>query len=331
MIGNSKRKIFIVFYLLSMTIGCDHPESEKVFRETIWLDNNLDDGLLSYCKIERGDEIRYIWHNTTYMAWPDGRSIAISIPIDNGAKLKLDGRCSVFNADKHIPSIKNYKKSFPPKRVFFSIEDLSVYYNTKKLCELPFADNTLYIFGKDLKLHDSGFSAEWALGPGRALGTLSIDVPTKYDPVTEAPIAWTKREISWKEIKNYPDKRISASSWDYEEDSRYAQQRGKFSQMVEKLAFGEDTVYLDPWGKLEKRPDNTWEVNYPRKTDAEQRSRWRLRGVYALRNGRPEDWKSAYPKDDHNWSPEDLGLEKNKPEAVHPLLQQENEGNSQEN
>lgn len=283
---------FLYICLPVIAIGCNKPVEQKKesTKTNIWVDGTQ--GKWN----SNGPNIVLI-----HVSWPNGESLAICVPYEQD-----------ITAWENSALTKAKK---PPQRVFISICDGAIYQNDKKISDFPKPDNRCYILGSDYQLHDSGRSAEWALGPQYGADIpkqnliVSESMPLVMKPLRDlnGKIVMDNGEVnmydgvpgyySKEELEN-PENKVelyNRFSFSYTSNSKYYKQRIEFFKKASELAFKDGTIYCPPWFKPIYK-EGSWIIDKRFSVDDLPKEKWIISS-----DARPKNWSSSYPKEDHNW------------------------------
>lgn len=252
---------------LLMSVGlCGCGGGDVPAKTTVWSDVD--------CEACGGaDEVRY---ERIYMAWPDGGSLAFIIPVKQPT---IEANRAVYEDWMRWP-------------VQVAVEEGAVYHDGVKLVDFPAADNRYYILGKDLKLHDSGQSAEWLMLPmdrvGAAHGVV-VDVQSGGNAKTWSISYRPQNGAVRGGVVETPD----GGFLDIPFGSPLSDERQSFFALVTSLAFDGDLVY----GAAENSGGSNGRIRKSGGDNVHPGGRPGKWQVLPLAN-RPSTWKPAYPRDD---------------------------------
>ncbi len=215
----------------------------------------------------RREEPTWEWC-ATYCAWEDGRSLAIVVPM----------RSLITAPSQSTEPGKRWQK------IFVSVEHGAILHNDRVLCKFPDADNTCYILGSDLKLHDSGRSAEWFAW---LLMNRKWTHKTPWGATLEA--IQTVDENGDSIVTNSPLRVTTIAS-----PAEARKQEHEFWESVCSLVLPEDFIWCQPGANLEF-DGSAWELRAATNVDVGCEARWS-----AILSEPPPGWKSRFPRDEYS-------------------------------
>lgn len=261
------RPFRLVLFVLIASLPTEGCQPSSVNRKIVWVDKSGG---------ERSEPEPMLW-GQVYLSWPDGGSVAIVVPLSLGTENRsgpLDSRRL-------------------PERIVISAEEGAVYHNDEQLCVFPVPNNRCYILGNDLKLHDSGQSAEWLMGPPPEAGVYlentilpNMRVGPFPDSGSVSPVE-TSRESAGQLDSPYVVR--------YDDACQYAADNAAFWKMAASLAFDSNRwILCSRWQELVYDGKEWNVVDSPdRYQEVRSASRW---DVHLLQD-RPVAWTTAYPRD----------------------------------